>query len=159
MERNTVHPALVPGSRLNNSTVWDDLKARLEGLPPLEQLKQANSFWNRWPYRLDPDAYGKPDYWAAPYEFVKNSGDCEDYSIAKYYTLRELGFAPEVLRIVVVMETVRNIAHAVLVVYLDGEAYVLDNLSANVLPHTRLRNYVPQFSVNEEFRWAHVRPK
>ena len=159
LERNAANPIFEPGSRLNTSTTWEELKAKAKGLSELDQVKLVNSFWNRWPYREDWEVYGKPDYWAIPHEFRKNSGDCEDYSIAKYFTLRALGFPTDQLRIVVVMETIRNIAHAVLVVYLDGEAYVLDNLSTNVLPHSRLRNYVPQYSVNEEYRWAHMRPK
>lgn len=148
-----------PGSRLNASTTWDDFKAKAEKLPPMEQLKMINRFWNQWPYRLDLEVYHRPDYWAVPDEFRTKSGDCEDYSIAKFYTLKALGFPPDQMRIVVLMETVRNVAHAVLVVYLDGDAYVLDNLSNNVLSHTRYKSYVPQFSVNEKFRWAHVRPK
>ena len=159
MDRNAKNPIFTPGSKLNASTTWDELKAKAEKLSPMDKLKLVNSFWNRWPYREDREVYGKDDYWAAPYEFRKNSGDCEDYSIAKYFTLRELGFSTDDMRIVVVMETIRNIAHAVLVVYLDDDAYVLDNLSNNVLSHTRARNYVPQFSVNEKDRWAHVKPK
>lgn len=159
MERNKRHPVFEPGSKLNASTTWDEFKAKAEALPPMDQLKMVNRFWNQWPYRLDPELYGKPDYWAAPYEFRKKSGDCEDYSIAKYYTLRALGWPADKMRIVVLMETVRNVAHAVLVVYLDGDAYVLDNLSNNVLSHTRYKSYAPQFSVNEDYRWAHIKPK
>ena len=70
-----------------------------------------------------------------------------------------MGYAADQMRIVVVLETIRNIGHAVLAVYLDGDVFILDNLSKNVLSHTRIRNYVPQFSVNEQFRWAYVRPK
>ncbi|MDR2726790.1 MAG: transglutaminase-like cysteine peptidase [Deltaproteobacteria bacterium] len=159
MERNAKNPIFKPEQKLNSSTTWGELKARLEPLPPAEQLKQVNSFWNRWPYRTDMEAYGKEDYWAVPYEFIKHSGDCEDFSIAKFFTLRELGFPPESVRIVIVMETIRNIAHAILVVYLDGDAYILDNLSSNVLSHSRYRNYEPRYSVNEQHRWAHMKPK
>lgn len=159
MEEHKKNPIFVPGSKLNASTTWDTLKISLEKMPPLEQIKAVNSFWNKWPYRQDKDVYGKEDYWAAPYLFRKNSGDCEDYCIAKYFTLRELGYSPEQLRIVIVMEKIRNIAHAVLVVFINDDAYVLDNLTSSVLSHTRSRNYAPQYSVNEQYRWAHVRPK
>lgn len=159
MEENKKNPIFTSGSKLNTSTTWDTWKAELEKMSPLEQIKAVNSFWNKWPYRLDKAVYGKEDFWAAPYLFRKNSGDCEDYCIAKYYTLRELGFTPDQLRIVVVMEKIRNIAHAILAVYLNGDAYILDNLNPNVLSHTKSRNYAPQYSVNEEFRWAHVMPK
>ncbi len=159
LERNSKNSIFIPGSRLNSKMTWDEFKAKAEKLSPLDQLKMVNSFWNQWPYREDRDVYGKSDYWAIPAQFRKNSGDCEDYSIVKYFTLRALGFTPEQMRIVVLMETIRNMAHAVLVVYLDGDAYVLDNLSKNVLSHTRYKNYLPQFSVNEKNRWVHVKPK
>lgn len=70
-----------------------------------------------------------------------------------------MGWPADKLRIVVLMETIRNVAHAVLVAYLDDDAYVLDNLSDNVLSHTRYKSYAPQFSVNENYRWAHIKPK
>lgn len=146
-------------SKLNTKTTWGQLRSELEKLSPKEQLVRVNRFWNSWPYREDMAVYKVPDYWAIPEEFAKNSGDCEDYSIAKYYTLRELGFDPDDMRIAIVKETVRNIAHAVLVVYLDGDAFVLDNLSNSVLSHKVLRNYDIQFSVNEKFRWAHIKKK
>lgn len=159
IEREKKNPLFVPGSKLNSAMTWDKFLEMAKGKSPTEQVKMVNSFWNQWPYRLDPEVYGKADYWAIPQEFRDKSGDCEDYSIAKYYTLKALGFDPNTMRIVVLLETIRNIAHAVLVVYMDGDAYVLDNLSQSVLSHSKLKNYQPQFSVNEKYRWAHVRPK
>lgn len=96
---------------------------------PMETLKTVNTFFNQWPYRLDIEIYGKPDYWATPKEFLKLSGDCEDYSIAKYFALRQLGFDPRQMRIVVIKDRIRNIGHAVLAVYMDDTAFILDNLS------------------------------
>lgn len=159
LARNEKSPIFMAGSRFNASTTWDTFKAKAEKLPPMEQLKMVNVFWNKWPYREDKDVYGKPDYWAAPAEFRKNSGDCEDYSIVKYFTLKALGVPVDDMRIVVLKETIRNLAHAVLVVYMDNDAWVLDNMSDNVLSHTRYKSYLPQFSVNEHNRWAHVKPK
>ncbi len=138
---------------------WDKLKEKLEGKSQLEQIKYVNNFWNQWPYKQDPTVYKKPDYWATPNEFKRNSGDCEDYAIAKYFTLRSVGFPMEQLRIVVLKDTILNLAHAILAVYIDDDIYVLDNLSKNVLSHTRIRNYIPQYSVNEKNRWMHVMPK
>lgn len=159
LKRNALHPLFTPGSRLNSSTTWDQFKKRAEKLKGLDLLRLVNNFWNNWPYREDRDVYGKPDYWASPREFREKSGDCEDYSIAKYFTLRELGVPKENMRIVVLMETIRNLPHAVLVVYMDDDAYVLDNLNRQVLSHSRYRNYDPRFSINEDFRWAHMKPK
>ncbi len=159
IKRNAKRNIFTPGSRFNKSTTWDELKKQAQDLPPLEQIKLVNKFWNQWPYRQDSEVYAKADYWACPEEFRKNSGDCEDYCIAKYFTLRALGFPVEKLRIVIVKITIRNIAHAVLAVYVDDNAYILDNLSNNVLPHSRYGSYLPQYSINEQYRWAHIKAK
>ncbi len=159
IERNAASPILIDGFQLNAQNTWNDFIARVKPLSPKEQLREVNLFWNKWPYRLDDQVYGLPDYWAIPQEFHKNSGDCEDYAIIKYFTLKELGFNPDDMRIIVVMETIRNIAHAVLGVYIDGDVLILDNLSNAVLSHTKLGNYEPQYSLNEKFRWGHVKSK
>ncbi len=157
--KNKNNPVFVDSKKINADLTWGELKANWASLSPMEQLRKVNLFWNKYPYRTDQQVYKTPDYWAAPYQFMKNSGDCEDYAIAKYFTLKELGFDPNNMRIAIVMETIRNIAHAVLVVYIDGDAYVLDNLSNSVMSHKRLLNYDIQYSVNEKFRWGHVKPK
>ncbi len=107
IERNRKKPIFFDEKRFNASTHWKDLKKRAEGKPLQEKLDIVNRFWNMWPYRTDPEVYGKPDYWAAPYEFLAKSGDCEDYCIVKYYTLKELGVPVDSMRIVVVRETIR----------------------------------------------------
>lgn len=137
---------------------WQKIIRQVETQPAMVQLRQVNSYFNRWPYRLDQDVYGVSDYWAAPEEFLRLSGDCEDYSIAKYYALRALGFPDQSLRIVLLKDTIRNIAHAVLAVELDNERYILDNMSDLILPHRQYEHYVPQYSVNESYRWAHIAP-
>ena len=138
---------------------WQKIIRQSEKRPQMEQLKSVNSFFNRWPYRLDIDVYGVTEYWATPSEFLRLSGDCEDYSIAKYYALRRLGFSAEDLRIVLLKDNIRNILHAVLAVKLNGDSYILDNMSDLLLSHLKYEHYVPQYSVNEHYRWAHVSPK
>lgn len=135
---------------------WEDLKAKAAGKPRKEMLKLINDFFNRMPYRTDMEVWGVEDYWDTPREFIQKSGDCEDYAITKYYALRELGVPASEMRIVILMDTIRNLAHAVLVVFGDGTAYVLDNVSNVILTHDKLGHYKPQYSVNEEYRWAHV---
>ncbi len=158
-DRHYKNDILKSGSQLNHGTTWDKLIGRLKGKSVLDQLKLVNNFWNQWPYKQDPVLYKSPDYWATPSEFKKRSGDCEDYAIAKYFTLRSAGFPMEDMRIVVVKDTILRLAHAILAVYVDGDIYILDNLSKNVLSHKRIRNYIPQYSVNEKNRWMHVMPK
>jgi len=137
---------------------WQKILGEAAGLENMELLRKINNYFNRWPYRLDIDVYGVSDYWATPGEFLKLSGDCEDYCITKYFALRQLGFPAEKMRIVVLQDTIRNLTHAVLAVETDAETVILDNLSNLVLPHTRYEHYLPQYSVNEQFRWAHIAP-
>lgn len=137
---------------------WQDLRDKARGKKRIEQLKAVNAFFNKWPYRLDQANYGMRDYWASPPEFLHKSGDCEDYAIAKYYALKELGFSVDDLRIVAVKDTIRNIGHAVLAVYVDDQIYILDNQTVMVLPHDKYTHYNPQYSVNEKYRWFHVPP-
>ena len=45
--------------------------------------------------------------------------------------------------------------HAVLVVYLDGEALILDNQVLQVVPADQIRHYQPYYSLNETSWWLH----
>jgi predicted transglutaminase-like cysteine proteinase len=105
-----------------------------------------------------PPNYGADDYWASPLEFLRNSGDCEDYAIIAYVTLKTLGFDIDSLRFVVLHDKVRDEAHAVLAVYLDDKIYTMDSLVDGVLTQDRFQSYVPQYSVNETTLWAHIVP-
>jgi len=140
------------------AAAWQAMLRDQRGRPALQQLDSVNRFLNGWRYKEDLANYGRRDYWASPLEFFVRSGDCEDYAIVKYVSLRQLGFAPEQLRLVVVQDVVRDLAHAVLAVYLDDEVYILDNLTRAVVPQAELAHYVPYYSINETTRWAHVTP-
>jgi predicted transglutaminase-like cysteine proteinase len=137
-------------------SVWRSVIESQIGRAEIDQLEAVNRFLNDWRYKADDQNYGRRDYWATPLEFLRHSGDCEDYAIAKYVTLREIGFAPDQLRVVVVRDVARDLAHAVLAVYLDDQVYVLDNLTNAVLPQERVAHYVPYYSINETTRWGHV---
>ncbi|GAB6110859.1 transglutaminase-like cysteine peptidase [Desulfomicrobium salsuginis] len=138
------------------ATSWQRIMSQARGLAPMEQLKAVNTFFNKWPYRLDQDAYGTSDWWATPQEFLKISGDCEDFAITKYFALRELGFSPESLRIVILKDRIRGIAHAILAVFIDGDALVLDNVTSVVFSHDKYKHYAPYYSLNERYRWSHI---
>ena len=137
---------------------WSRLLHSLDGAPTAVQLREVNRFVNGWHYRTDADNYGRSDYWATPLEFFHRSGDCEDYVIAKYRSLRELGIPAERLRMVVVQDLVRDLPHAVLAVYQGDAVYILDNLTPAVLRQEQVGNYLPYYSVNESARWAHTAP-
>lgn len=137
---------------------WNGLKAAVSKMPLMDKLQEVNKFFNRWPYRTDMDLYGIIDYWATPAEFIKNSGDCEDYAIIKMFALIQLGVNPDDMRVVLLKDQIRNIDHAVLAVYAGEEIYILDNVSPLVLPHSRYGHYKPVVSVNLSYRWGHVPP-
>lgn len=135
---------------------WQALISGLQGENPSKQIREVNRFFNQIEYRPDSENFGISDYWATPLEFIAYAGDCEDYAIAKYVSLRQLGYPASTLRMVVVQDTLRDLAHAVLAVYTDEGTFILDNLTNAVLPHDRIFQYEPYYSVNEEARWAHV---
>lgn len=121
-------------------------------------LSRVNAFWNLVPYKSDQDAWGLPDYWAAPREFLERGGDCEDYALAKYATLRELGFREEDMRVVVVTDLRNGLPHAVLTVRESGEWLVLDSLTPRIEKSSGIHFYRPQRSVNGKGAWQHLIP-
>ena len=134
---------------------WTKFLRGLRGIDKISQVKAVNHFFNRHPYILDPKNYGVPDYWATPFQFLTRDGDCEDYAITKYFSLRSLGFSPESMRIVVLQDLNLDTAHAILVVYLGQKALVLDNQVATVVDATSIHHYRPIYSINEQHWWLH----
>lgn len=143
---------------LNALAGWQDKIKSLQGKSLTEQLAAINEYANAYPYRNDIDIWSLSDYWASPKEFLARSGDCEDYSILKFFSLRALGVPNDSLRLVVVQDTVRNIAHAILAVYDGSQVYILDSLFSAVLKQEFVKQYKPYYSVNETTRWAHLIP-
>lgn len=149
----TEDPSLCTSPALRS---WRKLQIRAAGLDRMDKLHAVNRYFNRWPYKTDDETHGRREYWASPSQFMTRSGDCEDYAIAKYFALRQLGFGKEELRIVVLFDRIRNIGHAVLAIYDTNEILILDSLSNFITTDTRYRHYIPQYSMNESTRWAHV---
>jgi predicted transglutaminase-like cysteine proteinase len=136
---------------------WRQLLKNIANLEPMAQLDAVNSFMNRAPYVTDPVNYGVPDYWATPLQFMSKDGDCEDYAIAKYFSLRQLGLPDERMRIVVVDDLNLRVPHAILIVYLGERAYILDNQISRVVPAEIVNHYKPIYSINEHAWWLHRR--
>lgn len=137
---------------------WQAMLKSQRGDEPVAQLRAVNRFVNRWHAKADLDNYERADYWASPLTFLKHSGDCEDFAIMKYVSLRQLGFDAEQLRLVVVRDVLRDVAHAVLAVHVDQEVFILDNLFQAVLPQQMVSQYLPYYSVNEIARFSHLPP-
>lgn len=134
---------------------WKSKLATLKGKSQAEQIRSVNDYMNAVRYVSDSRNFGKSDYWQTPTEFFAKGGDCEDYAIAKYISLRTLGFSNDQLRIAIVHDEVKNIPHAVLVVYTDEGTFVLDNQDKRVRRSEDVKNYRPIFSINRGSWWLH----
>ncbi len=138
---------------------WKKELIALKGLPLKDLADQVNRYVNQTPYILDQDNWGKSDYWATPIEFFTRGGDCEDYAIAKYAALRMLGVPESRLRLAIVHDNEKNIPHAVLIVYTNTQAYILDNQTENLVNAAYENRYRPIFSINRTAWWLHSIPE
>ena len=134
---------------------WSELISILKEEGPLKKMDAINRHFNQFDYITDMANWQKKDYWATLSQFFNRDGDCEDYAIAKYYSLIELGFKPEQMRIVIVEDTNLNIAHAILAVYLNDEIWVLDNQISKITTESSIIHYDPLYSINESAWWLH----
>ena len=129
-------------------------------LPEKELLADVNRTLNRIRFLDDSEHWGKEDYWATPAESVgSNGGDCEDFAIAKYFLLKELGVPIAKLRMTYVKATKLNQAHMVLAYYPrpEAEPLVLDNLEDAVRPASQRPDLIPVYSFNDEEVWIESR--
>ncbi|OGS98241.1 MAG: hypothetical protein A3H99_07985, partial [Gallionellales bacterium RIFCSPLOWO2_02_FULL_59_110] len=131
---------------------------------PEQKLHKANEFFNRRiQFTEDTEAWKQSDYWATPMETLGHGkGDCEDFAIAKYFTLLASGVEMSQLRLIYVKAKIggaaSNItqAHMVLAYYssADAEPQILDNLVGDILPASRRQDLSPVFSFNSQGIWA-----
>lgn len=136
---------------------WNDLLQGAAGLDEQEQLRVVNAFFNRSLTFIDDERnWRQADYWATPVEaLVRGAGDCEDYAIAKYLTLRRLGVPGERLRITYVKALQPAQAHMVLTWYATpaSDPLVLDNLISEIRPASRRPDLIPVYAFNAEGLW------
>lgn len=125
-----------------------------------EQVKAINQWVNYLRYVTDPLNYDKQDYWATKHEFlgVKESGDCEDYAITKYFALKKLGFQEDDLWILVARDENLGINHAVLLVRMQNREVILDNRVKSIVTNPLSVGLKPIYAVNEK-GWMRYRPK
>ena len=132
---------------------------------PGEQISLVNLYINRTKYdddraqRIYDDETGERigivrNRWSTLYEFLTERGDCEDYATAKYFILRELGFAADDMRIVVAYERRPRGHHAVLAIRLDEDTvWLLD--SDNGIRKNYHGRYEYVYAMNELSVWDH----
>ena len=146
----------------NRLMVWQrlvrDTRPAVEASNPNagQTLRRANEFFNQVPYYNDIKHWGMDDYWATPVEMLGTfGGDCEDYSIAKYLTLKDLGIPIERLRITYVRALNLNESHMVLAYYPqpDADPLILDNLIGDIRPASQRPDLQPVYSFNDDDLW------
>ena len=101
------------------------------------KIQKVNRYINQIVPRYDLYNYQNQEYWATPFEFFSNAGgDCEDYVIAKMYSLELLGISKKDMYMSAVKEKYVGGDHMVLSLSVDKNRppLVLDNLSTKVLP-------------------------
>ncbi|WP_177454505.1 cysteine protease LapG [Pseudomonas sp. Irchel 3E13] len=136
---------------------WQQLLATKKQLGDAERLEVVNQFFNRQlRYEEDIDLWHEVDYWATPIQsLIKGAGDCEDYAIAKYFSLRRLGIPADKLRITYVKALRQNRAHMVLTYYSSPDAMplVLDSLIDAIKPASQRTDLLPVYAFNGEGLW------
>lgn len=144
----------------NRVEEWDAMIEASKNETILNKLKNVNDFFNQITYKSDLSVWGTKDYWATPFEFMgKGAGDCEDYAIAKYFTLIKLGVPDEKLRITYVSYRKTNTsyeeAHMVLTYYhkVGVEPVVLDNINKMLQVASKRPDLKPVYSFNASGLW------
>jgi predicted transglutaminase-like cysteine proteinase len=135
---------------------WENLIIQDHSRSDLEKLEKVNRFFNRLEFVDDMVHWGEKDYWATPIEFLgTQGGDCEDFTIAKYFTLKFMGMDEEKLNLTYVKALNYNVHHMVLTYFgTPGvEPLVLDNLVTEIKPASMRNDLMPIYSFNGSGLW------
>lgn len=143
---------------------WRHLLDASSSLPEQEKLHKINKFFNlNVYYDEDKKIWQKADYWATPLETLARArGDCEDFTIAKYISLRLLDVPANKLKLTyvnlysVIGDNSNKQAHMVLAYYPDEQSdpLILDNLQGKILPASKRPELKPVFSFNDSTMWV-----
>ena len=135
---------------------WNRVLQESRAVSEPERLEAVNRFFNQMLFKSDQEQWGLVDYWATPQEFlIYNGGDCEDFALAKYFTLAAVGVPVERMRLTYVHALELDQAHMVLTYYTHegAEPLVLDNLIGEILPASQRRDLAPVYSFNADGLW------
>lgn len=135
---------------------WQTLIRDNAGPSDQEKLQIVNDFFNQMRFVGDVSQWKKVDYWATPVEFLSTGGgDCEDFALAKYFTLKALGVEESKLNMTYVKALKLNQAHMVVTYYpAPGSVpLVLDSLVPDIRPATERSDLLPVYSFNGTGLW------
>lgn len=157
---------LLGPTAIEGLAAWRGMHQTASGTREMAQVEAVNRFFNqRIRFGEDSLIWGQEDYWATPLETLnKGAGDCEDFAIAKYFSLLALGLAPSRLRLIYVRAAVvrdgapAQVPHMVLAYYpqTGQEPLVLDNLIDAIHPASGRPDLRPVFSFNTEGLWEQI---
>jgi len=135
---------------------WQNLILSNKSISDIDKLKKVNQFFNQLEFVDDIDNWGEDDYWATPNEFIVcQAGDCEDFSIAKYFTLCAMG-VPEGQLSLTYVKAVKYNAHHMVLTYDStpgAEPLILDNIVNTVNPASERLDLIPIYRFNETGLW------
>lgn len=137
-------------------SAWNDLIDDGKSWSDQRRLKAANDFINQLVFVDDIKHWQQEDFWATPLQtIVSGGGDCEDFSLAKYFTLTGMGMDEDKLRLTYVKALTINQAHMVVSYYPTPKAtpLVLDNLNTRILPASERDDLWPVYSFNGKGLW------
>lgn len=139
---------------------WIRLVSNAKSASLDRKLQAINQFFNRkLIFTEDIEIWGQSDFWATPIQsMARGKADCEDFAIAKYFSLRRAGISDQQLRFVYVRAKIGgersaiSQAHMVLAFYPanDAEPLILDNLITDIRPASRRPDLSPVFSFNAQ---------
>lgn len=136
---------------------WLTLITENESQDDWKKMHLVNHFFNKKITFVDDIIHWKEkDYWATPVEFIgTRGGDCEDFALAKYFTLKAMGVDPNKMRLMYVRALAINQAHMVLIYSqeIDEMPLVLDNINPKILPANQRRDLKPIYSFNGDGLW------
>lgn len=135
--------------------LWGKFLAGLRTKPWLQKIEAVNRWANAKPYIEDWMNWGVSDYWEAPEEFIRRDGDCEDYAIAKYFSLIRLGYPSADLRIVIVHDRNLDASHALVAVRHAGRTWLLDIGVDDPIPLEDARQYTPVYGLAQGEWWLY----
>ncbi|MCX2522629.1 transglutaminase-like cysteine peptidase [Larsenimonas rhizosphaerae] len=149
--------AVYGNQAVSRVTAWERMMRQAASLSIDKKLRITNDFFNnRAAFKDDIVVWGEEDYWATPVEFLgRGAGDCEDFAMAKYYTLIQLGVPDSRMRLHYVKYIPYDQFHMVLTYQKSATAMplVLDNIDKNIVPASRRSDLLPVYSFNASNMW------
>jgi predicted transglutaminase-like cysteine proteinase len=148
LQRCRSNPESCPAAAQEFLAIVDTARTR-EGLTRIAEINRAINLSIR--PRDDETLYGVREHWATPLTtFARRAGDCEDYAIAKYVALQQIGMSTDDLRLVVVHDPATGDGHAMAAARFEGRWLVLDNRRTGLAEDSELADARPLFMIDRD---------